>query len=156
MYNHVSSRGTCVAPYLNVGIQTCSQDGDCHDGNSCTTDTCSGGKCTNTIRNNCCGNFICEVGESNCSDCGPFELETPSCSTCVTPFGEMFDVQAIKDITLTNIKFRIRSGTNTITIFTAPGGYSGKERNPQTWSQIYTGTFSGGGTSEYFAKKLLF
>eukprot|EP00804_Cyclotella_cryptica_P019111 CCRYP_019454-RA/>CCRYP_019454-RA protein AED:0.10 eAED:0.10 QI:0/0.93/0.88/1/0.87/0.88/17/304/1304 len=141
LYEYVSSRGNCVKPYLPIEPQTCTVDKDCHDGNSCTIDTCSGGQCSNAMQSMCCGNFICEVGESNCSDCGPFTVKTPSCSTCVLPYGEMFDVEAINNITLTSIEFKIKSGTNTITIFTATGGYSNKQRNPNAWTQIYTGTF---------------
>lgn len=100
------------------------------------------------MQNNCCGNFICEVGESNCSDCGPFAVKTPSCSTCLIPYGEMFDVEAIKNITLTSIEFMVRSGSNTVTIFTAPGRYSNKQRNSTAWTKIYNGTFVGT-SSEY-------
>lgn len=35
------------------------------DGNSCTTDVCIAGSCTNTMQNNCCGNLVCE-GERTC------------------------------------------------------------------------------------------
>lgn len=33
MYESVSQKGSCVAPYLTVSTQTCSRDSDCHDGN---------------------------------------------------------------------------------------------------------------------------
>jgi hypothetical protein len=33
LYDYVSSRGTCVEPYLTPDIQTCSENTDCHDGN---------------------------------------------------------------------------------------------------------------------------
>ncbi|KAL7506271.1 hypothetical protein ACHAXN_003552 [Cyclotella atomus] len=141
LYDYVSSRGTCVDPYLTADIQTCSQNADCHDGNSCTVDTCNGDQCSNQMQGNCCGNFICEAGESDCSDCGPFKLITPSCSTCVTPYGEMFDIQAVSDIILNSIDVKMRAATNTITLFTASGGYSDKARKPELWTQIYSGTF---------------
>lgn len=148
MYDYVSSKGNCVKPYLPIDIQNCTIDTDCHDGNSCTIDSCDSGQCSNAMQNNCCGNFICEVGESNCSDCGPFAVKTPSCSTCLIPYGEMFDVEAIKNITLTSIEFMVRSGSNTVTIFTAPGRYSNKQRNSTAWTKIYNGTFVGT-SSEY-------
>lgn len=141
LYEYVSSRGNCVKPYLPIDIQTCNIDIDCHDGNSCTIDACNSGQCSNTVQKNCCGNFICEVGELNCSDCGPFTVKTPSCSTCSLPYGVMFDVEAISNITLTSIEFKIKSGTNTINIFTAPGGYSDKQGNSTAWTQVYSDTF---------------
>lgn len=56
LYDYVSSQGTCVDPYLTVDVQTCSQNDDCHDGNSCTVDTCNGeGECSNQMQGNCCG-----------------------------------------------------------------------------------------------------
>lgn len=162
LYDYVSTRGSCVDPYIVPDIQTCSQDEDCHDGNrwgvsiyltpihwlsqlllsiicmpsifnSCTIDTCNGNQCTNTMLDNCCGNFICEAGESECSDCGPFRVITPSCSSCIVPYGEMFDVMAIENITLTSIDFKIRTGTNTVTLYTAPDGYSDKARDADQW-----------------------
>lgn len=66
---------------------------------------------------------------------------TPSCSSCVVPYGEMFDVEALEDISLTAIEFKIRTGSNTITIFTAPGGYSSIQKTPEAWTQIFSGTF---------------
>lgn len=87
------------------------------------------------------GNFVCEPGESDCSDCGPFKVVTPECSSCVVPYGEMFDVEALEDLSLTGITFKIRTGSNTITLFTAPSGYSTISRDPGAWTQIFSGTF---------------
>ena len=60
IYEHVSSRGTCVAPYLEVPSQFCSVDNgaeSCNDFNECTTDTCNPDTllCSNTVTPNCCG-----------------------------------------------------------------------------------------------------
>lgn len=117
--------------------------------NSCTIDTCNGNQCTNTMLDNCCGNFICEAGESECSDCGPFRVNTPSCSSCIVPYGEMFDVVAIENITLTSIDFKIRTGTNTVTVYTATDGYSDKARDADQWTQLFSGTFEVTSGSEY-------
>ncbi|KAL3803899.1 hypothetical protein HJC23_004061 [Cyclotella cryptica] len=140
MYEHVSSRGTCVDPYLDVPPQICSQDSHCHDGNSCTTDSCDvvTGMCSNIMRDNCCGNFVCEAGESagSCSDCGPFTLLTPSCSSCWVPHGVMFDVEATTDIILTSLTFRVISGTNSFNVYSAPGGYSTIATNQNAWTLI--------------------
>ena len=42
----------------------------CNDFNSCTTDKCFNGNCVFELKNNCCGNNICETSESesSCSD----------------------------------------------------------------------------------------
>ena len=44
---------------------------------------------------NCCGNFVCEVGESSCSDCGPYSLDSGFCSSgCYDLTNSMFSVEA--------------------------------------------------------------
>jgi hypothetical protein len=53
------------------------------------------------MQDNCCGNFICEVGEVDCSDCGPYTVSTPTCSSCKLPEGMMFDIETKTDLTLT-------------------------------------------------------
>ncbi|KAL7483314.1 hypothetical protein ACHAW6_008965 [Cyclotella cf. meneghiniana] len=142
MYKHVSSRGACVAPYLPIDSQTCKENPDCHDGNSCTIDTCnSDNQCSNALFENCCGNFICEVGEADCSDCGPFAIETPDCSICSLPYGIMFDVEAISDITLTSLEFKLYNGTNDITVYTASGGFSDKQNSAAAWTEIFRASF---------------
>lgn len=50
----------------------CAQDLDCNDFDICTTDSCVAGTCEHERQEPCCGNFICEQGETpeNCrSDC---------------------------------------------------------------------------------------
>jgi serine protease AprX len=48
----------------------CSSNGDCDDGNACTTDTCSNGSCSNTPINcddgNACTADSCDSGTGNC------------------------------------------------------------------------------------------
>jgi len=142
MYDNVSVKGTCVVPYKTPDIQTCTQDTDCHDGNSCTVDLCEGDQCTNTMENNCCGNFICEIGEASCSDCGPFTLNTPTCSSCSLPEGIMFDVEAINDVILTSIEFQLYEGVNSVNVYTAAGGYGGKETIPRFWDLLATDSYN--------------
>jgi len=51
---------------------TCSSNIDCNDFDGCTVDACKGGSCENIAKTPCCGNFICESGETidSCSqDC---------------------------------------------------------------------------------------
>eukprot|EP00804_Cyclotella_cryptica_P018048 CCRYP_008333-RD/>CCRYP_008333-RD protein AED:0.09 eAED:0.09 QI:172/1/1/1/0.70/0.72/25/1395/1365 len=142
MYKHVSSRGTCVKPYLNIDIQTCSVDADCHDGRSCTRDTCNRDQqCSNALFENCCGNLMCEVGESDCGDCGPFTIATPDCSMCNLPYGIMFDVESRADVTLTSIEFKLYNGTNNVTVYTASGGFSDKQNDAAAWTKIFHGSF---------------
>ena len=140
MYEHVSTRGSCVDPYIDIPSQTCSQDSHCDDGNSCTTDSCNvvTGTCSNVIRDNCCGNLVCEAGESggSCSDCGPFTLPTPSCSSCWIPHGVMFDVEAIKDIVLTSLTFEVYRGSNSFNVYSAPGSYAPIVTNKNAWTRI--------------------
>ena len=106
MWEHVSTRGQCVEPWLVVPNVTCTTDADCNDGNTvrtresmctsksvilpakmlaskCSIDTCNTrtGECSNTMQPNCCGNDVCEVNETECSmDCGPFTLNTLGCT----------------------------------------------------------------------------
>ena len=71
MYEHVSTR-KCVDPNSNF---FCSDDVDCNDGLQCSDDSCNllTGECQHVLKDNCCGNGICEVNESHCyQDCGPF------------------------------------------------------------------------------------
>jgi hypothetical protein len=60
----------------------------------------------------------------------------------------MFDVQAVSDIILNSIDFKMRTGVNTITLFTASGSYSNKARKPELWTQLYSGTFDVSSGSE--------
>lgn len=60
----------------------------------------------------------------------------------------MFDIQAVSDIILNSIDIKLRAATNTITLFTASGGYSDKARKPELWTQIYSGTFEVSSGSE--------
>ncbi|KAL7517715.1 hypothetical protein ACHAWX_002611 [Stephanocyclus meneghinianus] len=146
MYEHVSTRGSCVEPYIDVPSQICSQDSHCDDGNSCTTDSCNAvtGTCSNVVRDNCCGNLVCEAGESggSCSDCGPFTLTTSSCSSCWIPHGVMFDVEAIKGIVLTSLTFRVYRGSNTFNVYSAPGSYSAIVTNKNAWTRIASNSVS--------------
>ncbi len=146
MWEFVSTRGTCVAPYGTVPTVSCSQNSDCHDGNSCTVDTCDvgTGQCRNGMTDSCCGNFVCESGEyqSKCSDCISYRLSTPTCSSCYSPFGMMFNVQASNDIILTNMSVQLSNGaSNVVTVYTARGTFADKATNPASWTQIFSSSF---------------
>eukprot|EP00956_Cyclotella_meneghiniana_P024609 scaffold49680_cov63-Cyclotella_meneghiniana.AAC.2 len=129
MYNYISSLGSCVKPYLEVDIQTCSADADCHDGVSCTTDTCVDGSCINVMNENCCGNLICEAGEEACSsDCGPFVLGTGFSSNT--------------DVFISSLTMRLASGTSTVSLYTSNGGYLDNYENADSWTQIFSNYYS--------------
>ncbi|KAL7483145.1 hypothetical protein ACHAW6_008855 [Cyclotella cf. meneghiniana] len=149
MYEHVSSRGTCTDPYLPVPSQVCTVANaaiDCYDNNICTVDTCNGitGICSNElVSGQCCGNGICEPGESSCSDCGPFSLQTPDCDAyCYTQYGFMFDIRAKNDIIVTGLTFMLRYGYNDITIYTASGSFSTKSSSQGSWTEIFNDSYN--------------
>lgn len=51
----------------------------CNDFNSCTNDKCANGNCIFELKNNCCGNNICEASESESScfdDCKQTTIKT--------------------------------------------------------------------------------
>ncbi|HEY4102259.1 MAG TPA: hypothetical protein VGM44_00145, partial [Polyangiaceae bacterium] len=49
---------------------TCCGDGDCDDLIACTTDTCSGGACSNTPDNATCGSGLtCDPANGGCIQC---------------------------------------------------------------------------------------
>ncbi len=144
MYEHVTSLGSCTNPYLPVPSQVCTvatAATDCDDKNICTVDTCNGitGICSNeVVSGQCCGNGICEAGESNCSDCGPFSLQTPDCvDNCFTENGFMFDIQAKHDVIITGLKFKLYYGYDNITVYTASGSYLNKSTQPSSWTEIF-------------------
>lgn len=63
--------------------------GDCDDHDACTEDSCSSGTCIHDEIAPCCGNNICEEGETDCEDCPEcipgdcetveFDYETQEC-----------------------------------------------------------------------------
>lgn len=142
MYDNVSSMGSCVDPYIDIEQQTCTFNSDCNDGNACTIDVCSGGQCINTMQDNCCGNFVCEAGESTCSDCGPFSLSTQRCRSCYQPKGVMFNVEAKSDIVVAGLKFYAYTATTDVTVYTVAGDYNDFKYSKSSWTQIYSSSFS--------------
>ena len=123
---------------------SCGLDSDCfvNDFNNCTVDTCNAdtSQCATTISSDCCGNSFCEANElANCSnDCGPFSLEVGLPSGVTSAGGIMFNVEAIEDITLRSLKFYSSSPNTAVDVFTAVGGYSGKEQNQGSWTSLVT------------------
>ncbi len=138
MWDYVSTQ-SCVEPTTEVPTVSCVKDNDCFDGNSCSLDMCQPetGQCINTMLSSCCGNGICEEGESDCrADCGPFTLHATECITCTTPFGIMFDVTAKKDIVIEELAFRHYKGDAAVTIYTTLGTHYDRSEIPEVWTKI--------------------
>lgn len=151
MYEHVSSRGQCVEPYLPVSSQICTADSQCDNGNLCTIGICDvTGTCTSVMRDGCCGNGVCEAGENrnNCSQDCTFTLSTPTCSTCYIPYGVQFDVQAtINDLDISKIRFRVYNGNANIKVYTSAGSY--KHAETGDWTLIASESIAT--SSEFFS-----
>lgn len=87
---------------------------------SCTLDVCVSGSCSNTMQDNCCGNLICEAGESSCSDdCGPFSINSPTSCPCGIAHTYMFSVEAINNVILSSITVTVYAGETDVTLYTA-------------------------------------
>jgi hypothetical protein len=119
-----------------------------NDGNICTTDTCNldTNQCINTIQTNCCGNRMCETGESDtCSkDCGPFTLTASVCNgSCFVPRAVQFNINAISGIRVNSLFFSISAVepvSTTITIETAAGRY--QDSNEDDWITVAIGEYT--------------
>ncbi|KAL7461635.1 hypothetical protein ACHAXS_002052, partial [Conticribra weissflogii] len=153
MWETVSSK-TCVEPnILPVPTVTCTQDSDCRDGNSCTTDTCNlaTNQCNDPIMQaNCCGNFECEVGEEDCSDCSGLILATPDCSSCYSASGFMFDIVAgSSDILIDGLFFKRNGDAATVTIYTVSGSYKDSFTVSGAWTEIVSTSIASGSWGDY-------
>jgi hypothetical protein len=62
----------------------------------------------------------------------------------------MFDVEAINDIELTAISYRIYGGSSDIKIYSAPRTYVGIETNANAWTLIAAGSVATSSKSPYF------
>lgn len=116
-----------------------------HLNNSCSLDTCDEfGSCTNTMQNNCCGNYVCEDSESalTCSDCGPFILDSGFCSSCYGLWTFMFDVEAINDVLISSLTMQFYNGTSEVSIFTASDGFIDKITEENSWTQIFNSSYT--------------
>ena len=119
-----------------------------NDGDSCTTDTCNldTNQCINTKIANCCGNKMCETGESSTcnNDCGPFTLTASVCNgSCFVPRAVQFNINAISDVRVNSLSFYIRAVepvSTTITIETAAGRY--QDSNEDDWIDVASGEFT--------------
>ena len=73
--------GAAVATRLDsAGAQGCTVVEECEDGNPCTTNTCSGGVCTNPWIDGCCTSAI------ECEDNNPCTTNTCVANACTNPW----------------------------------------------------------------------
>eukprot|EP00581_Thalassiosira_minuscula_P012760 CAMPEP_0183715640 /NCGR_PEP_ID=MMETSP0737-20130205/9783_1 /TAXON_ID=385413 /ORGANISM="Thalassiosira miniscula, Strain CCMP1093" /LENGTH=800 /DNA_ID=CAMNT_0025944757 /DNA_START=137 /DNA_END=2539 /DNA_ORIENTATION=+ len=168
MYDHISSR-TCTQPNFS-----CTEDSDCYDWLRCTADTCNKvtGQCERTVREDCCGNGVCEQNELPCGlefcketdqtcseDCGPFNLETSECEKCNAKRGRgngiMFDIEnkLTSDIVVINsIDFRhTQTQSSEVIIYTTHDGYIHKATTPEDWVAANMSTIEIGGKKGGYA-----
>ena len=102
---------------------------------------------------NCCGNGICESGETfdSCfDDCveGPYEVTADMCQTCYAQDGNMFEVKAKdKALAITTLSTRTyalygASGTFGVEVWTKPGTMIGFESNQSAWTKVADVSFA--------------
>mmetsp|Transcript_32860 Transcript_32860/g.80619 ORF Transcript_32860/g.80619 Transcript_32860/m.80619 type:complete len:947 (+) Transcript_32860:146-2986(+) len=81
--------GALVSNYFPSAAPQCVTNSDCNDGNTCTTDTCDGGRCKNVAMlcddgNGCtadsCSNGKCVFSPISCNDNNPCTVDTCSAS----------------------------------------------------------------------------
>jgi hypothetical protein len=133
---------------VQCGPDLCSADSECDDFNSCTTNTCDGA-CNFSPISDCCGNGMCEPGETyfTCfEDCaeGPFDVLSTLCNSCYIQDGNMFDVEAKdSEIAITSLKMRTyTAGTIKAEVWTKAGTMIGSEYNSGAWTKILDHTFT--------------
>ena len=143
MYDHISALGSCVnSPQAPVPEVSCRTHTDCDDGNSCSVDTCNfvTKQCINTLRNNCCGNLICEANESvACSDCGPFVLSSLSTTQWELYGGVMFDIEAINAVAISGLTFYFANDgpvSCNADLYTADKSYIGIKYDRPSWTRL--------------------
>ncbi|KAL7532867.1 hypothetical protein ACHAXR_004898, partial [Thalassiosira sp. AJA248-18] len=148
MWEFVRSQ-TCTATNKPVDEVVCESTADCNDGNVCTVDTCLAGQCTNDMKSNCCGNFVCEAGElASCSDCEaePLVIDLPLGSPLSVVRGIRINLEAINDVVVQSlavyaVDLQNPVVTTTVNVYrlTASGPFSSSDLTDQTkWTQIVT------------------
>ncbi|MEL7472486.1 MAG: GC-type dockerin domain-anchored protein [Planctomycetota bacterium] len=73
-----------------TGAAECTVNGDCDDGDPCTTDTCNNGECTNDAANDCNNNGrddVCEIAQGDAEDCNMNGIPD-DCEIDPDPFAE--------------------------------------------------------------------
>ena len=109
----------------------------------------------------CCGNDICEAGESplTCpSDCN-FDCGA-ECKSLTTTFadnngsqGNFFKIQALQDLYVTGFTINSSaSGTGTVKVYAKDGDYVGFEGNQAAWTLIYEKSVSSPGANTDLGK----
>ena len=68
----------------------CTNNADCDDSNSCTSDSCVNEECSYSPISNCCGNGVCESGE-DCASCSSDCFSGSGAATCGNGICEIGD-----------------------------------------------------------------
>jgi hypothetical protein len=139
--NSINTATTPGTANLRIGFDQCVDDTACQDlAGGCFTSTCQAQGsvganvlgCVNTPKSNCCGNDICESGESSTScpaDCidGPNTVQPDDCSGCWIRDGAMFDVEAKPDadITITGVEYKAYTSSGNVRLYKRVGGRAG-------------------------------
>eukprot|EP00579_Thalassiosira_antarctica_P009866 CAMPEP_0201916614 /NCGR_PEP_ID=MMETSP0903-20130614/6206_1 /ASSEMBLY_ACC=CAM_ASM_000552 /TAXON_ID=420261 /ORGANISM="Thalassiosira antarctica, Strain CCMP982" /LENGTH=1007 /DNA_ID=CAMNT_0048452479 /DNA_START=32 /DNA_END=3051 /DNA_ORIENTATION=+ len=126
---------------LKIGFDQCTSDLHCQDlAGGCFTSSClpqfTAGTnvlgCLNIPILLCCGNDICEGGESstNCAaDCtaGPNTIQPDDCQSCWARDGAMFDVEAKPDadLSITSIEYKAYTASGNVRVYYRVGGKTG-------------------------------
>lgn len=158
VWSKLNSKGSeCTKPDEQFNeIQGCSEDSHCDDDNECTIDACQDNYCTVSDKlKNCCGNGVCELGELDCHDCGPFTIQPDTfCEECFALNGFMFETRlqqsAMRDVFIKSISFRHEvpnEEDGTVALYYVDMPYTDVERSTD-WILISTRVVSSRG-SEY-------
>ena len=140
----VNSINTVTLPgtaNLKIGFDQCTSDLQCQDSaggcfaSSCLPQFTAGTNvlgCLNSPLPLCCGNDICEGGESstNCAtDCtaGPNTIQPDDCQSCWIRNGAMFDVEAKPDadLSITGIEYKGHTASGNVRVYYRVGGKTG-------------------------------
>ena len=109
----------------------------------------------------CCGNDICEAGESTITCPGDCNFDCGAeCKTLTTTFadnngsyGNFFKIQALQDLFVTGFTINSSSsGTGTVKVYAKDGDYVGFEGNQAAWTLIYEKSVSSPGANTDLGK----
>ena len=146
---------------LTIALEavSCNTVTDCGTLPTCVTATCTAGACEYLTVSDCCGNDICEAGEScgACSDdCN--QQDTPAVCNEIdgrpdteifgaysnSTFGIKFNVDVTADISFYEIEadLTIGSGQTQVKVYTKVGAYGNAGESLDNWALVFNGISS--------------
>ena len=141
---------------VTVKLESCSSASDCPTTQSCTSSTCTLGKCVYTTSQNCCGNGICETSDGGCgscisdckfpTDCNEIDYRSDGSVGgfySTTAGGIVFDVSMKTDVYVYEIEVDLtyKSGGLPAKIYTKSGSYA-SDSNLNNWQKVFDATSS--------------